>query len=366
LPVSLFLIKKPVSHSKIRTEKTCLNCGAEITGRYCSACGQENIEPKQTVWHLIQHFFSDVTHFDGKFFETVKDLFAKPGFLSKEYMIGRRISYLDPIRMYIFTSAIFFLIFFALYDVTKLHVGAETKTEIQKDPELRELISKAKNATDSLRILNNYNSTATPLIKLDEDSSPNKKRGVQVKVAAGEYQSVEAYDSAQKTLPENKRNGWVRNKLTRRQIEISRQFDENPGGSLKEWLGNFMHSFPKVLFISLPLFALILNLLYVRHKNFYYVDHGIFSVHLYIFSFLLLLVIFGLNQLHHATRWALFGWLEFALIVYAFVYYFKAMRRFYGQSKGKTFLKYALLFLMASIVQLTIFVVAFLYSVVES
>jgi hypothetical protein len=355
-----------VSHGKLRTDKTCLNCGTEITDRYCSVCGQENIEPKQTVWHLIQHALSDITHFDGKFFVTVKDLFTKPGFLSREYMIGRRVSYLDPIRMYIFTSAIFFLIFFALFDVKNMHVGAATQTEIEKDPELRQLFSKAKNAQDSIRILKNYNSTATPLIKLDEDSVPKKTKGVRIQIGEADYQSAEAYDSAQKMLPENKRDGWARHKLKRRKIELTRAFEENPGGTLKEWLSNFMHNFPKVLFISLPLFALILKLMYYRHRDFYYVDHGIFSVHLYIFSFLVLLGLFGLRALHATTHLEIVAWMEFALIVYVFVYYFKAMRRFYGQSKGKTWVKYILLFVMSSIVQLTIFLLAFLYAVAES
>jgi len=85
-----------------------------VIGHYCHNCGQENLEPKETVWHLVQHFFNDITHFDGKFFETVKYLLRKPGFLSLEYTRGRRMSYLNPIRMYVFTSAIFFIILFSL------------------------------------------------------------------------------------------------------------------------------------------------------------------------------------------------------------------------------------------------------------
>ena len=149
-------------------------------------------------------------------------------------------------------------------------------------------------------------------------------------------------------------------------IQISRQFDENPGGTIRELLSNFMHNFPKVLFISLPLFALVLNLLYFRKKNFYYVDHGIFSVHLYIFSFLLLLIFFGLAELRNVAHWGLIGWLQFALCVYALTYYYKAMRRFYGQSRGKTILKYLLLFLLSFIVNVAIFMLAAIYTVVES
>ncbi len=61
-----------------------------LYGRYCHQCGQKNLEPKETVGHLVLHFFNDVTHFDGKFFSTVKYLLRKPSFLSAEYTVGRR------------------------------------------------------------------------------------------------------------------------------------------------------------------------------------------------------------------------------------------------------------------------------------
>ena len=106
-------------------------------GHYCHNCGQENIEPKESIWHLVSHLFEDLTHFDGKFFTSLKDLILKPGFLSKEYMLGRRASYLNPIRMYLFTSAIFFLIFFSLYSIDDKSfrigdVNGKTLTEIEK------------------------------------------------------------------------------------------------------------------------------------------------------------------------------------------------------------------------------------------
>src|SRR5436189_4808282 len=115
-----------MSRIKERKEKTCLNCNAEVQGRYCQNCGQENTEPRETVWQLILHFFQDITHFDGKFFSTVKYLFLRPGFLSKEYMAGRRAAYVNPIRMYIFTSAFFFLIFFSFFKLNKKIIGDGT------------------------------------------------------------------------------------------------------------------------------------------------------------------------------------------------------------------------------------------------
>ena len=78
---------------------------------------------------------------------------------------------------------------------------------------------------------------------------------------------------------------------------------------IRDMIGKFLHNSPKVLFISLPLFAVLLKLLYVRRKQFYYVDHGIFAVHLYIFSFLVLLVLFGINGLHTYTGWGILKWI---------------------------------------------------------
>ncbi|WP_354667709.1 DUF3667 domain-containing protein, partial [Campylobacter jejuni] len=73
------------------------------------------MEPKESFWHLTTHFIYDITHFDGKFFSTLKYLLFRPGFLSKEYLKGRRAGYLHPVKMYVFTSALFFLIFFSFY-----------------------------------------------------------------------------------------------------------------------------------------------------------------------------------------------------------------------------------------------------------
>ena len=366
-----------MSHSKIRSEKICLNCGTETPGRYCPACGQENIEPKQSAWHLVNHFFSDITHFDGKFFVTVKDLFAKPGFLSREYMQGRRVSYLDPIRMYIFTSAFFFLIFFSLFNVKNLHIGDEAKTNFLKGSSLNELLKQAKTAEDSQRIrkafqpalmrmnVDSSGDTLGPFVKSNNDSTANP-RNTRFNFAKRDYPTIEAYDSAQKTLPADQRDGWLKRKLSTKEIELNLRYQKEKGGLFRELFNNFMHNFPKVLFISLPLFALLLKLLYIRRKQFYYVDHGIFSVHLYIFSFLLLLVLFGANSLKTHTGWHWLDWLILSIVIYPFFYYYKAMRRFYGQSRTKTILKYILLFIMSFFVQLIIFIGAGIFTVIEA
>ncbi|HSN60988.1 MAG TPA: DUF3667 domain-containing protein [Ferruginibacter sp.] len=108
-----------MSHLKERKQKNCLNCNAQVYGKYCHICGQENVEPAESLWHLVTHFFNDITHFDGKFFSTLRLLLIKPGFLSTEYKMGRRNSYLNPVKMYVFTSFVFFFVFFSAYTPEK-------------------------------------------------------------------------------------------------------------------------------------------------------------------------------------------------------------------------------------------------------
>ena len=95
-----------------RKENDCLNCGTILEGKFCHKCGQENLQMKESFGHMMNHAISDYFHFDDQFFSTIKPLFLKPGFLSNEYMAGRRIRYLHPVKMYIFISLIYFVLLF--------------------------------------------------------------------------------------------------------------------------------------------------------------------------------------------------------------------------------------------------------------
>ena len=118
-----------MSHRRLRKENKCLNCGAEVIGRFCHECGQENAEAKETIWHLLHHFFSDLTHFDSKLLHTLRYLTLKPGFLSKEYNNGRRVRYVYPLNLYFFTSAIFFLVFSSLVNLGSINTDNGARHE---------------------------------------------------------------------------------------------------------------------------------------------------------------------------------------------------------------------------------------------
>ena len=57
---------------------------------------------------VVSELSSDVLALDTRFLRTVGPLFFRPGFLTLEYLTGRREPYVPPIRVYIFASVIFF------------------------------------------------------------------------------------------------------------------------------------------------------------------------------------------------------------------------------------------------------------------
>ena len=409
-----------MSHLKERKEKNCLNCQAQLVGRYCHVCGQENLEPKETVWHLVLHFFNDITHFDGKFFSTVKYLLRKPGFLSTEYLQGRRMAYLNPIRMYVFTSAIFFVIMFSLKKPGNVMHTTRTKDELKGIAQLqadvarrqKSLLSPDNDADDREEIRMKIQNDAIQIAairKIYGDSSIRKfsedeltgmllqaysdsfavatglksRDSVRFKKEikhisnpigttnmmgwSGEYSSVEDYDSVQHALPDSLKDDWFKHLLMRRGVVITQEMHENKQLFFEHLFENIYHSFPKILFVSLPLFALILNILYFRHKQYYYVNHGIFTIHLYCAVFILMLASILLNALDDGIRVHWFHvtseWIEFALFLYSLYYLYKAMRKFYKQGRGKTFLKYFITFVMASVVNTILLAIFMLISV---
>ncbi|MBV9988049.1 MAG: DUF3667 domain-containing protein [Chitinophagaceae bacterium] len=367
-----------MSHLTERKEKVCLNCQATVYGRYCHVCGQENIEPKESFWHLLTHFAYDVTHFDGKFFSTLRYLLFKPGFLSHEYLRGRRASYLHPIRMYVFTSAFFFLIFFTVKNeegIVKTTSRQPTAAEIIKALEKAQVKYKKRVADSALAVslpmirqtqleidsdlaLIRRDTTSKTKLKTVSNNNFNFMGGTR----GGEYKSLASYDSAQAKLPAGDRDNFLQRKLIRQNLHLKEKYNNDKDAMWKAIIEKFNHLFPQMLFVSLPLLALALKLLYVRRKNFYYVNHVIFTIHLYCGTFIIILAGMAIEGLFEAAHLNEPSWIKAILVLSGFFYWYKSMRYFYEQRRGKTILKYLLLLFLGLLIMTLIFAIFFIFS----
>lgn len=344
--VPIFKLKLTVSHIPQRTEKDCLNCGTIVQGKYCQNCGQENVVPHETFWHMVKHFLYDITHFDSKFFDSMKFLLLKPGFLPGEYIKGKRASYLNPVKKYVFTSAVFFIVFFSL-----LNTDESIKMNLDEKLTAKDRKEYIEKAQDKLRVDPGDTSWQRAMAMLEDkdrvitnkDMIPYMDELVFIDLGDRKYRDRKEYDSIQHLLPRREKDGWLKRMIQYQNIKMLEKYKNDPLAGGNKLAEIFLHKLPYLLFVSLPLFALILKLLYIRRKKFYYADHGIFSIYHYIFTFMLIIIVMGLGKLGTVTGLEFINIIAGILFLYGGVYLYFSMKRFYGQGYFKTLLKYLLL-----------------------
>ncbi|MEY3619804.1 MAG: hypothetical protein RLZZ391_170 [Bacteroidota bacterium] len=316
-----------MSHLKERIAKDCLNCGTEVAGRFCQQCGQENVEVKESFLQLLRHFLEDLTHFDGKLWKTIKLLLFKPGSLTKLYMEGKRASYIHPIRMYLFVSAVFFLFMFT--------------GEVPEKPE-----DLAANTNAPKDFVSGFNEGFK--VDLEKDSI--------------EYKTIAEYNAAQQKLPESKRDQWLDATVKMKGIELNQKYQGDKFKIGQALIEKFEHYFSRMLYISLPIFAFFIWVLYRRNKNHFFVDHVIFSIHLYcafyIILFIVNLISIGLDYFSNKSS----GFFGFIVALTLFFYLYKSLKNHFGQSRKKTILKFIILNILTLFLMGTLMFIFFMFS----
>ena len=88
----------------------CQNCDTPLQGRYCANCGQRRDDLDVSLGTLLTSLLSDIFSLDGRLARTLKPLFLKPGFVPREFVSGRRARHVPPIRLFLLSSAVMFVV----------------------------------------------------------------------------------------------------------------------------------------------------------------------------------------------------------------------------------------------------------------
>lgn len=91
-------------------EGACINCGAALSGPYCSQCGQA-AHPHRSLVHVFEEFLHGIIHFDTKAWRTLPMLAFRPGTLTRNYVYGKRARYISPLALFLFTVFFMFAVF---------------------------------------------------------------------------------------------------------------------------------------------------------------------------------------------------------------------------------------------------------------
>lgn len=356
-----------MSHQPERTEKDCLNCGTIVQGRYCHQCGQENIVTHQNFWALTKHFIYDLFHFDGKFFDTIRYFFTRPGYVARQYAEGKRMSFLDPIRIYLFTSAVFFLVFFSMKG---MNVGDALETEPMTPRQREQLVTfyqeELKRRPSDSVLVQRIDLLKDTTILLNLDSlGMRQDLAKSMTIGGRRYNSVAEFDSIQKVLPRDSQFNFFERYFMRKALQSNLKYGSEKQG-MKAFIDQLLHKLPYMLFVSLPFFAGILKLLYIRRKNFFYSDHAVFTLYHYVFSFILLLLILLISELGNRLDWEFAETIIVVLSLIWPVYLFIEMKNFYRQSKRKTFVKFILLNVLGFILMTMLFALFIILSIFQS
>jgi hypothetical protein len=230
----------------------CLDCGAELHGTFCSACGQKAMTHDLSLKHVVEEVVHDMTHFDSRFFRTMRLLFFKPGHLTQEYLAGRRTRHVPPFRLYIFVSFLLFLM-----------LGVATKSTTHGEKEAKEV--------PGVVTLNTPEGAGQMNIHINDDKG--------------------AQSPAEATLEKN----------LRKALSEPDAFREH-----------FLHWLSRIMFLLLPAFATLLLVVFMGSRR-YFVEHVIFSLHFHSFAFSLFLLQALLTLIPWGPLGTLAGWLTLAL-----------------------------------------------------
>jgi len=263
----------------------CQNCGAAVSGRYCAECGQRLEPPLHSLWHFMQVATEDLTHADSRVWRTLGTLLFRPGHLTREFLAGRRVRYLPPVRLYLVISVAFFVV--AAAGTRPLHLlelGAEPVAGLQAD-----------------------------------------------KAGTGET----AEQRAERNCKDVDYQGPWREKLEPQVRRVCRQTTLDGGRALQE---AFLHNLPRAMFFFLPLIAGAMKLMYWWPRH-YYVEHLLLLVHNHAFVFLIVMLDWAVGALFPALARPL----GFGVTLYIVWYLYRSMRFVYGQGHVLTLSKFLLL-----------------------
>ena len=257
------------------------------------------------LWELLRETF-DV---DSRILNTFRVLLTQPGQLAVEFSHNRRARYISPIRLYLFISLGFFFLLSSTSDL-------DMNVQIGDDTASVESVADSV-AVDLDKLLDEERREKVHRMLAGEESGVQQQ--IILSLAQGATEHSEPVSDAQRFF-------------VNRVIDVVYQ--------PREALSAMMDNLPIAMFFLLPVFALILQLLYIgSHK--YYVEHLVFATHLHTFAFLVYALMLVLPDSEGDTIIATVSGYAGALLWFVLlIYHFKALRRYYSGSFRRTCAKY--------------------------
>lgn len=360
----------------------CENCQTALQGGYCHVCGQAATNPLRHVGHAVEEFFESFWHLDGRVFRTLRELFV-PGRVACNYLAGQRARYIAPLRLFVVATVLtFFLAGFAAQpgdstfrDAAEDNPAITRATSVEAvEAALTDELARLQLARDKTGGVPGVAAALSRAEDVARRQAADRLTGLGApaariesvrKPAPGEVETGGQGIALMMTKhggprpdpgrPWNARTnpvdiGWLPDFGDRwfnhRAANAVRNVDEmqgDPSYGTRLVLG----ALPSALFVLVPVFALLLKLLYVR-SDWRYLEHLVVGLYSHVFllmGVIALALLAALGSVVERIAWLGAAWAGLQLVVMLGLpaYLLWMQKRVYRQGWGRTLLKYALL-----------------------
>ena len=332
--------------------KDCKNCEQPFDEAYefCPHCGQKD-KDELTIGVLFYNTISNYFSFDARFFKSFIPLLFRPGYLAAKFIEGKRLLFLHPAQMYLFISVVFFFLNSFTINKWKNEIDTSLAKTLTKEKvvdtitgervkdslkliELAKIKEEDSVAKVEIRKALEDNKIFTGMTQKDIDSlvsiTNTKDNKIDFDFDEKKVDSLIAIDASDNDvlaamgMPDDA--GRFKKRFYEQFLKFYRSRE---GGSI---LQRLYDTIPIALFFLLPLFALILKILYYRRGR--YAHHLVFSFYYFSFLFTVFSIIIGINFI-----WDIPDWIDWLVAFSTFFYMFLAMKRFYQQGWFWSFFK---------------------------
>lgn len=295
---------RPGALADFRHDVNCRNCGAPAPAVYCPSCGQETKLALPTARQFVKDAAGRYVSLDGRLWRTLGALMFRPGFLTREYLEGRRRRYVRPARLFLVLSLAMFALFRLLVELPHLSSNELVKFDIRDD--------------------GSGPSLPTPAGAKPERSAPAPPPIGEKPPATGSAPQLPTLtvDDNANVLVDGP-PGFVTDALKRR---VERFNALTPDAKAEQMVLGAVRYGPYAMVLLLPVFALLLKVLYLGRGRRYprrpqrYSEHLVFAAHDLSFLFLVVMAM-------AVVPWQ---WVTGALMIWVLAYGLWAMKAVYG------------------------------------
>ena len=331
----------------------CLNCGAELQGKYCHVCGQEATSKTPTVGAFLVEYANHAFIWDSNFLKTLWNLIRRPGYLTKEFIAGKFASHEHPLKLNMFLLFVLITLFVFFAGTEKMNNSVHNLTyseSVRPGIQLEFLIKNgyAENMKESPRdtvqllaplfLAERYPEVLSNIETIEDTDG----RGLDKWIAVLPHVLIE--DSIV-MLDES---GFYRFNQQSKAGENELKMVNTVWSEMVKLIAKY---FPLLVLFTAPFLSIALGI--VQRKNrIPRIHHFIFALHYTAFLELLMICIFLL----HLTLSPPMEWLQWVMIISSCLYLTIAFRNVYGTT---TWTMSALKALFTSMVYMLICLVIF-------